>query len=142
MVLSGDNVLALEQLRLAPHPIHKVPTLFFQIVCIATSQRVGNINLRLGSSPHIVCYAGHIGFSIYPAHRGQRYAAQAIRLLVPLARGHCLNSLWITCDSDNFASRRSCELAGAHFVEIVDVPSDCIIHRTGHPKKCRYRLDI
>jgi predicted acetyltransferase len=61
---------------------------------------------------------------------------------MPLARKHGLNPLWLTCDPDNLASRRSCELAGAKLVEIVDVPALCIIHRSGHPKKCRYRLDL
>lgn len=142
MILSADNVLALQELRRAPHPVHKVPTLFFQVLRAGTSQRVGDINLRLASTPHIERYAGHIGFTIDPAHRGHRYAARAIGSLVPLAREHGLNLLWITCDPGNVASHRSCELAGAQFIEIVDVPAHCIIHRSGHPKKCRYRLDL
>jgi hypothetical protein len=28
------------------------------------------------------------------------------------------------------------------FVEIVDVPESCIIYRSGHLKKCRYRVDL
>ena len=70
------------------------------------------------------------------------YAARAVRLLIPLAREHGINPLWLTCDPDNVASRRSCERAGAQFVDIVDVPAACIIHRSGHTKKCRYRLDL
>ena len=53
-----------------------------------------------------------------------------------------LDPLWITCDPENIASRRTLELAGAKFVEIVDVPENCIIHRNGHPRKCRYRLSL
>jgi predicted acetyltransferase len=72
-----------------------------------------------------------------------RYAARATRLLMPsLARKYGLNPLWLTCDPDNLASRRSCERACAKLVEIVDVPEGCIIHRSGHPGKCRYRLDL
>jgi predicted acetyltransferase len=137
-----DDVLALEQVGVEPHPVHKVPTLFFQIVRIDSVQRVGEINLRLGSNPHIERYAGHIGYTIDPAHRGHHYAARATRLLLPLAHERGLNPLWLTCDPDNLASRRSCELAGAQLIEIVDVPADCIIHRSGHPRKCRYRLDL
>jgi predicted acetyltransferase len=136
-----DGVLALQQAGFEPHPVHKAPTLFFQIVRIDSVQRVGEINLRLGSSPHIERYAGHIGYTIDPAHRGHRYAARATRLLLPLARERGLDPLWLTCDPDNLASRRSCELAGAELIEIVDVPTDCIIHRSGHPRKCRYLLD-
>jgi predicted acetyltransferase len=137
-----DDVLALEPVSFAPHPVHKVPTLFFQIVSVDSAQRVGEINLRLGSNPHIERYAGHIGYTIDPAHRGHCYAARATRLLTPLARKHGLNPLWLTCDPENLASRRSCELAGARLIGIVDVPAGCIIHRNGHPKKCRYRLDL
>jgi predicted acetyltransferase len=137
-----DEVLVLNAVDFAPHPVHKVPTLFFQIVRLYSGQRVGEINLRLGSNLHIERYAGHIGYTIDPAHRGHRYVARAVRLLIPLAREHGISPLWLTCDPENVASRRSCELAGAQFIEIVDVPESCIIHRSGHSRKCRYRLDL
>jgi tagatose 1,6-diphosphate aldolase len=52
-----------------------------------------------------------------------------------------IDPLWITCDPDNAASRRSLELAGAEFMEVVDVPEDCGIRKYGGKlRKCRYRL--
>jgi tagatose 1,6-diphosphate aldolase len=60
--------------------------------------------------------------------------------LIPFARRIGFGYLWITCDPDNWSSRRSLELAGAEFVEVVDVPKDCVIHQSGHPRKCRYLL--
>ena len=137
-----DDGVALRQVSFAPHPVHRVPALFFEIVRADPAQTVGEINLRLRSTAHIELYAGHIGYNIHPAHRGHYYAARAVRLLIPLAREHGINPLWLTCDPDNLASRRSCERAGAQFVDIVDVPATCIIHRSGHTKKCRYRLDL
>jgi tagatose 1,6-diphosphate aldolase len=107
-----------------------------------SGDELGSINLRFGSSCHIERYAGHIGYGVHPEHRGHQYASRSVRLLLPLARELNLNPLWITCNPDNIASRRSCELAGATFVEIVDVPETCIIHRNGHKQKCRYRLDL
>jgi predicted acetyltransferase len=80
--------------------------------------------------------------AVHPANRGHRYAARATRLLLPLARELHLDPLWITTDPDNIASRRSCGLAGAEHIEIVDVPETCIINRNGHPQKCRYRLVV
>jgi hypothetical protein len=50
--------------------------------------------------------------------------------------------LCIICDPENAASNRTLELVDAEFVETVDVPSDCIIFKSGHPRKCRYRLDL
>jgi tagatose 1,6-diphosphate aldolase len=63
-------------------------------------------------------------------------------LLLPLARRHGLKDLWITCNPDNLASRRTCELAGAEFVEIVDLPANSGMYRRGDRQKCRYRLDL
>jgi tagatose 1,6-diphosphate aldolase len=137
-----DGELVLEFVNFAPHPVHKVPTYYFRMVHIDSREEIGGINLRAESNSHIELYAGHVGYTVHPAHRGQRYATRSLLLLIPLARELGLDPLWITCDPDNVASRRSCELAGAKFVEIVDVPETCVIHRSGHTQKCRYRLDL
>src|ERR1700733_9910561 len=71
---------------------------------------------------------------------GNRYASRAVRLLIPIARQEGLNPLWITCDPENAASRRTCELAGGELIEIAAVPPTCIIYRNGHREKCRDRL--
>src|SRR5580658_5185004 len=135
-----DADLTLHLTDFSPHRVHNVPTYHFRMVHTSTGEELGGINLRIASTPHIERYAGHIGFTVHPAHRGHRYAARALRLLMPLAQQLGLDTLWISCDPENAASRRTLELAGAHFVEIVDVPEDCIIHRSGHKKKCRYVL--
>jgi predicted acetyltransferase len=135
-----DDELAIEPIEVAPHPVHKVPTYFFKLVHVDSGEELGRINLRAGSSSHIELYAGHIGYAVEAAHRGHRYASRALRLLVPLASQLRIDPLWITCDPENVPSRRTCELAGGKFEEIVDVPPACIIYQNGHPKKCRYRL--
>lgn len=58
----------------------------------------------------------------------------------PVGRRLHLDPLWITCDPGNLAWRRTLELAGAEFIEIVDVPEDSVVHRSGHPRRRRYRL--
>jgi tagatose 1,6-diphosphate aldolase len=102
----------------------------------------GRIDLRVGDTEHLRYYAGQIGYGVEPLHRGHPYAARAVRLLMPLARRHGLAELWITCNPDNIASRRTCELAGAEFVEIVDLPPDNDMYRRGERQKCRYRLAL
>jgi tagatose 1,6-diphosphate aldolase len=136
-----DGGLALTLAGFATHPFHKVPTYTFRMVHTATGEELGGINLRVGSTRHLEMFAGHIGYSVHAPHRGHRYAARSVRLLLPLAWRLGLDPLWITCDPENLASRRTLELAGARFVEIVDVAADCAIHKNGHPRKCRYRLD-
>ena len=135
-----DGDLGLELVEFAIHPYHTVPTYYFRMINLPLAASVGRINLRAASNPHLEQFGGHIGYDVEPNHRGHHYAARSVRLLVPLAQKLGLIPLWITCDPENLASRRSLEIAGAEFIEIVDVPSDCAIHKSGHPRKCRYRL--
>ena len=135
----GDLELRLTDFSV--HPFHRVPTYFFRMISCAWGVEFGNINLRIGSTRHLERYAGHIGYGVHVQHRGHHYAARSVGLLLPLARLHQLDPVWITCDPENGASRRSLEIAGAEFVEIVDVPADCGINRYGGKlRKCRYRL--
>ena len=62
--------------------------------------------------------------------------------MLPLARKHGFKTIWITCNPDNFASRRTCELLGAQMIEIVDLPEDNEMYQRGEHQKCRYRLDL
>jgi tagatose 1,6-diphosphate aldolase len=141
-IVLQDEELVVEPIEVAPHPIHKVPTYFFKMVHADSREGIGDINMRIGSNPHIELYAGHVGYAVEPAHRGHRYASRALRLLMPIARELGLDPFWITCDPENIGSRLTCELAGGEFVEIVEVPANCIIYQSGHLKKCRYRLTV
>lgn len=120
----------------------KVPAYGFGIRLAGGGERVGYVELRVGSTDHIVKYAGHVGYRVVPRHRGHRYAARACVLLFPLARSHGIRTLWITCNPDNAASRRTCEIAGGEFVETVDLPEDTDMYSRGERQKCRYRFDL
>jgi predicted acetyltransferase len=135
-----DEDLELELIEYGFQKVHKVPAYHLRMVHRHTREELGRIRLRIGSTPHIERYAGHIGYTVHPQHRGHHYAARSLLLLLPFARELKLDPLWITCDPENIASRRTLERVGAEFVEIVDVPVDCVIHQNGHPRKCRYRL--
>jgi predicted acetyltransferase len=137
-----DGVLSLELEVVSPHPVHKVPTYFFRMRDLTSEIELGRINLRVGSGEHIERYAGRIGYFVEPAHRGHAFASRALRLLTSVACVLAIEPLWITCDPENLASRRACERAGATLLEIVEVPADCVIHQSGHFKKCRYRSDL
>jgi predicted acetyltransferase len=101
----------------------------------------GGINVRIGNQFDLVMYHGQIGYHVYPAMRGRHYAERASRLLLPLAHRHGINPLWITCNPDNFASRRTCERLGGKLVEIVPVPAENPLFLRGETEKCRYRID-
>jgi predicted acetyltransferase len=102
----------------------------------------GWIDLRVGDSEDILLYNGHIGYTVREQYRGHRYAARACRLLFDVARRHGFSELWITCNPENTASRRTCEIAGGELIEIVDLPSDNELYRRGERQKCRYRIAL
>lgn len=119
-----------------------LPTYRFAMVHFPQVIRMGFINLRIGHGANLMLYRGHIGYGVEPEFRGHGYAARACRLLLPLARRHGLDPLWITCNPDNIPSRKTCERLGAELVEIVNVPEDTEAYRAGARIKCRYRLDL
>lgn len=118
------------------------PSYRFEMRLAGTGERVGNVDLRIGDTKDLVTYSGHIGYSVLPGHRGHRYAARSCALILPLARRHGFSRLWITCDPDNVASRKTCEILGAELVETVDLPSTTDAYRKGERQKLRYRLEL
>ena len=119
-----------------------VPAYRFAMHVDGVSHPVGRLGLRVGSNYMIENYAGHIGYEVVPAFRGNRLAERSCRLVLPLARYHGFDALWITCNPDNWASRRTCERLGARFVEVVDVPRDSDLFASGSERKCRYHLAL
>ncbi len=103
---------------------------------------MGRLSLRIGRTEHIEMYAGHIGYSVDPPYRGRRLAARSCLLVLPLARSHGINPLWITCNPENTASRRTCEIIGSTLVETVPIPPDDPLYRWDTKWKCRYRVDL
>ncbi len=141
-LVDGDLMLVLVEEYPGDPAIHYVPAYKFNVTPGDQTTEIGHIELRVGNTNHIVMYGGHLAYSVAPEHRGHHYAARACRLLLPLAKSHELRTIWITCNPDNFASRRTCELAGATLIEIVDLPAGTDMYLRGERQKCRYRIDV
>lgn len=137
-----DGELALDFKEFAEHRTLKVPAFHFRMMTTDTHREAGHINLRVIPDEALLSYAGNIGYGVEESYRGRRFAARSVRLLMPLAYALELDVVWITSDLDNIASRRTCELAGAEFVDIIDVPQDRESYRWGVRQKCRYRLRL
>lgn len=139
-----DGELELELVERYPGDLEKgyVPAYRFHMRLPGHEGPIGIVELRVGDTEPLRRYSGHIGYRVNPSHRGHRYAMRACRLILPLARRHGMQELWITCNPDNIASRRTCELLGAELVEIVDVPPDEEMYERGDRQKCRYRLAL
>lgn len=124
------------------NPIDFIPVYKFEMRQAGTAKKLGKFNFRVANTEDIILYAGHFGYDVIEKHRGHRYAARSCQLLFPLAKKHQINPLWITCNPDNFASRRTCEIAGGKLIEIVALPIDNDQYQEGDRYKCRYRFDL
>lgn len=101
--------------------------------------RMGVCDLRVGYNDNLY-YGGHIGYRVFPEYRGNHYARKACLLLFQLARKHGMNYLYITCNPDNFASRKTCEYAGGKLLEIVELPEGNDMRDDGEFEKCIYQF--
>jgi tagatose 1,6-diphosphate aldolase len=108
-LIDDDLVLVLREEYPGDPAINYVPAYKFKMTLADQPEAIGNIELRVGNTDSLVRYGGHFGYGVEPLYRGRHYAARACRLLLPLARSHGLTTVWITCNPDNFASRRTCE---------------------------------
>ena len=141
-LIDGDLELVLVEKYPGDPTINYVPAYRFKMTLVGQDKQIGQIELRVGDTHHLILYGGHLAYAVDPDYRGHRYASRACKLLLPLARQHGFKTLWITCNPDNIASRRTCELVGAKLVEIVNLPEDSDMYQEGERQKCRFRLDL
>lgn len=110
-------------------------------ICNNDGEKMGTCDLRIGHNDKVY-YGGNIGYRIEEMYRGHHYAGKACLLLFELARKHNLDYLIITCNPDNYASRRTCEYAGGQLLEIVELPEDNDMRLEGETEKCIYKFLI
>jgi len=137
----GDLGLVLAQCQPADGNDWHVPAYCFHLQSMS-GQYMGRIRLRVGWNEDIIRYAGQIGYAVEPEFRGRHYAERACRLILPLARRHGLESLWITCQPDNLASRRTLERLGARNAGILEVPAEYPLDAGVERRKMCFRLLI
>ena len=112
-----------------------VPAYHFTISLSGSLKPIGHIDIRIGYNENLY-YGGHIGYSVNEEYRGSHYAAKSVLLLRKVAQAHKMKKIFITCNPDNIASRKTCEYVGAKLLEIVDVPKDNDMHQRGEKEKC------
>lgn len=115
------------------------PAYYYNMVVDGTV--VGLIDLRIGYSENLY-YAGNIGYRVHEEYRGNSYAARACRLLRPLAQKHGMNTLCITNDYKNIASKRVCEKIGAKLMRLTMVPKGNAIRKEGQVFQNVYYWDL
>ena len=117
-----------------------VPAYHFAI-CNLEGVKMGSCDLRIGHNDKLY-YGGNIGYRVEKPYRGHHYAGKACLLLFELAKKHALEYLIITCDPDNYPSRKTCEYAGGELLEIVELPEDNDMRERGMTEKCIYRFEL
>ena len=118
-----------------------VPAYYFNI-CDKEGRVMGCCDLRVGYNENTY-YGGHIGYSIDEPYRGHHFAAKACRLLFSLAKKHGMEYVIITCNPDNYASRKTCEHIKGKLLEIAELPEDNDMRvREGDTHKCIFRFDL
>ena len=136
-ILGAHFRLVLAEKRPAEPAKGFVPMYIWDIKPLNGDEKMGELKLKVGDLPE---YTGHIGYRVFPDFRGQRVAAQACRMIIPLARQLGINPLRITCREENIASRRSAERAGATFAGMVEMPEGYEDFIGPVKAKCNYLL--
>lgn len=81
--------------------------------CIEDSVILGSIRVRLGDNAYIENVIGHIGYETRPSARGKGIAKF---MLSSIQNTLLTNSVFISCDPANTASRKIIESCGAEFL--------------------------
>ena len=118
-----------------------VPAYHFHI-CDLDGTIMGACDLRIGYTDGLY-YGGHIGYSIHEEYRGHHYAAKACKLLFSFAQKHGMDYLYITCNPDNWPSRKTLEYLQGEFLGVAELPEDNDMRITeGETHKCIFKFHL
>ncbi|MBO4807401.1 MAG: GNAT family N-acetyltransferase [Lachnospiraceae bacterium] len=138
-----NQQIKLELERVAEGDLAKkwVPAYYF-FICTPGGKRMGKCCLRVGNNENTY-YGGHIGYEIDEPYRGNHYAAKACELLFSLAKRHEMSYVFITCNPDNIASRKTCEYLKGNLLEIAELPKNNDMRMSkGETEKCIFRFEL
>jgi predicted acetyltransferase len=111
--------LRAEELEETPRPANFVPTT--HLWWIDDTAFLGRLSIRHRLAPGPAGLRnGHIGYEVRPSARRLGHATAMLAAALPAARRLGLESVLVTCDADNEASRRTIERNGG----VPDEPID------------------
>ncbi|MFJ1645661.1 GNAT family N-acetyltransferase [Streptomyces sp. NPDC088258] len=79
---------------------------------VAGDTFLGRLAIRHRLNPFLREVGGHIGYAVRPTARRQGHATAMLIAALPVARGIGIDSVLVTCDTTNVASRKVIEAAG------------------------------
>lgn len=134
----GELSLVIDEYLHGRRAMEAVPAYKFKIIRNKDQQWVGDIDVRIGITENLYLFGGQIGYGIHPQYRGNGYAGKSCLIIRQVALSHGVDELWITCNPENIASRKTCVAIGAKHVDTVDIPPTNELYARGDRKKCRY----
>ncbi|MBS5939724.1 GNAT family N-acetyltransferase [Clostridium sp.] len=141
-LLTDDDIdLKIEKKVPANEEKGRVPSYKYRITLHNMEDTIGAIDIRIGHNENTY-YGGNIGYTINEEYRGNSYASKACKIIREVAIVHGMEKLIITCNPDNFPSRRTCEKSGLKLREIVDLPIYNQMYVAGERQKCIYEWDL
>lgn len=133
----GEIDLKIEEKTLSNEEKGYVPSYKYRITLHNSNDSIGAIDIRIGYNEGTY-YGGNIGYMIEKTYRGRGYASKACKIIKDVAIAHGMNKLIITCNPDNFPSRKTCEKTGLKLKDIVDLPTYNDMYKNGERQKCIY----
>lgn len=123
---------------LFPDDIFDVPTVVYDVYDQAIDKIVGRIEYRHETGRDLTYY-GNVGYLIYQKYRGQGYAYRACLALLEILDSS-IETVYITCNPDNIASKKTIEKLGASYIGLVDVAVDHELYKYGEIQKEVYLI--
>ena len=140
--LKNEEIQLILEKTVETDPVKNWLPAYHFFICDKIGVKMGVCDLRVGYNERVY-YGGNIGYRVERPYRGHHYAGKACRLLFQLAKRHGMGDVIITCNPDNWASRRTCEYAGGKLMEIVELPEDNDMRlEDGETAKCIYRVEL
>jgi len=137
----SDDVIHLVCITKSPAIPEKKWVPNYQFYICKGSQRVGEINLRIGYTDGLY-YGGQIGYNIDEPYRGNGYAGRACKLVATVANAHGMIRLLITTNYPNKSSKRVCEKLGARLLRVVRLPQWHDLYKLGQRYQNIYEWDL
>ncbi len=139
-IIKGDT-LTLKLIETCVGDDRIIPFYYYEVYLNSKSSTIGKISIRIGHNEHSY-FNGNVGYEIDEAFRGNGYAKTAVMMTYSVARFHGMTHLIISCEEDNYSSKRVINKLGGIHIETILPPKNYVFYYEGIPKHSIYRIDI